>query len=63
MNGDINPTVHTAGLAALEATINRALTLAPGSADALAPLAEKVFALHCQLSKSYQYHGDFLALI
>ena len=48
MSGDINPTLHTAALAALEAAINRALTLAPGSDDALAPLNDKVFALHCQ---------------
>lgn len=48
MSGDINPTLHTAALAALEAAINRALTLAPGSNDALEPLNDKVFALHCQ---------------
>ena len=34
----INPTLHTAGLAALEAALNRALALAPGSAAALAEL-------------------------
>ena len=31
----INPTLHTAGLAALEAALNRALALAPGSAAAM----------------------------
>ncbi len=43
----INPTLHTAGLAALESTLNRALDLAPGAAAALAPLDGQVFALHC----------------
>jgi ubiquinone biosynthesis protein UbiJ len=43
----INPTLHTAGLAALEAALNRALALAPGSAAALAELDQRVFALHC----------------
>lgn len=47
MPGDINPTVHTAALAALEAAVNRALALSPGSADSLAPLEDCVFALHC----------------
>lgn len=66
MSGDINPTVHTAGLAALEVTINRALALAPGSADALAPLTEKVFALHCQspsLDVYLQPQGDRINLM
>lgn len=47
MSGDINPTVHTAALAALEATLNRALELAPGSRQELERLSECVFALHC----------------
>ena len=47
MTGEINPTVHTAALAALEATVNRALQLAPGSAATLAPVEDCVFALHC----------------
>lgn len=47
MSGDINPTVHTAALAALEATLNRALELAPGSRQELERLSDCVFALHC----------------
>ena len=47
MTGDINPTLHTAGLAAAEAALNRALELAPAGAAALAELDENVFALHC----------------
>ncbi len=47
MAGDINPTVHTAGLAAAEAALNRALELAPAGAAALAELEDDVFALHC----------------
>lgn len=43
----INPTLHTAALAALEAALNRALDLAPGSREQLAGLRDKVFALHC----------------
>ncbi len=43
----INPTLHTAGLAALEAALNRALSLTPGSTAALAELEQQVFALHC----------------
>ena len=35
MSGAINPTLHTAALAALEAALNRALDLAPGGADLL----------------------------
>lgn len=46
MTQGINPTLHTAGLAALEAALNRALTMAPGSAAALADLDGQVFALH-----------------
>ena len=47
MTGEINPTLHTAGLAAVEAAINRALELAPAGATALASLDDCVFALHC----------------
>ncbi|MEP4148942.1 MAG: SCP2 sterol-binding domain-containing protein [Halioglobus sp.] len=47
MTGDINPTLHTAGLAAAEAALNRALKLAPAGSAALAELEESVFALHC----------------
>lgn len=47
MSGDINPTIHTAALAALESAVNRALELSAGSADALEPLEGCVFALHC----------------
>lgn len=47
MAGDINPTLHTAGLAAVEAAVNRALELAPAGAAALAELEDCVFALHC----------------
>ncbi len=43
----LSPTLHTAGLAALETAINGALGLAPESQAALAPLRGKVFALHC----------------
>ncbi|MEP5568251.1 MAG: SCP2 sterol-binding domain-containing protein [Halioglobus sp.] len=47
MAGDINPTLHTAGLAAAEAALNRALELAPAGTAALAELDDSVFALHC----------------
>ena len=47
MTEDINPTLHTGAMAALEAALNRALELAPGGSDALEPLQDKVFALHC----------------
>lgn len=47
MNEAINPTLHTAGLAAAEAAINRALALAPESGAALSSLEDCVFALHC----------------
>lgn len=47
MTGDINPTLHTAGLAAAEAALNRALRLAPDGAAKLAALDDCVFALHC----------------
>ena len=42
----LSPTLHTAGIAALETAINAALNLAPESEAALAGLHGKVFALH-----------------
>lgn len=47
MTGDINPTLHTAALAAVESAINRALELAPAAHAGLAELDGEVFALHC----------------
>lgn len=47
MTGAIDPTLHTAGLAALETALNRALDLAPGSKEKLAALEDLVFALNC----------------
>ncbi len=47
MSGDINPTLHTAALAGLEAALNRALQLAPAGREQLAELEGQVFALHC----------------
>lgn len=43
----IDPTLHTAVLAALEAALNRALGLSPHSKAELAQLEDRVFALHC----------------
>jgi ubiquinone biosynthesis protein UbiJ len=51
MNGDLNPTLHTAGLAAAEAALNRALALSPTGSAALAELEDNVFALHCSAPK------------
>lgn len=47
MNGNADPALQTAALAALEAALNRALALSPGSLSALAQLEDSVFALHC----------------
>jgi ubiquinone biosynthesis accessory factor UbiJ len=47
MTSGINPTVHTALLAALETAVNRALELSPGAREELATLEGQVFALHC----------------
>ena len=47
MKGQINPTLHTAGLAAAELALNRALELAPAGAASLGKLEDCVFALHC----------------
>ena len=47
MSGGINPTLHTAAVAALETALNRALQLAPSSAAELDKLSDCVFALHC----------------
>lgn len=43
----LDPTLLTAGLAALETALNRALPLAPLGGEELAPFAGQVFALHC----------------
>jgi ubiquinone biosynthesis protein UbiJ len=47
MSGAVDPTLHTAALAALEAATNRALALSPGRAAELASLEYCVFAFHC----------------
>lgn len=47
MTGAVDPALHTAALAALEAALNRALALSPHSASGLALLEDCVFALHC----------------
>ncbi|MFT6285825.1 MAG: ubiquinone biosynthesis protein UbiJ [Alcanivorax sp.] len=47
MGAGINPTLHTAGLAGLEAVINRALELAPRARAKLCELENHVFALEC----------------
>ncbi|MFV8819068.1 ubiquinone biosynthesis accessory factor UbiJ [Haliea sp. E17] len=47
MSAQIDPTLHTAALAAVEALLNRALQLSPGGSQALAALEGQVFALHC----------------
>ena len=49
MTGEINPTLHTAGLAAAETALNRALQLAPAGAGRLVGLDDCVFALHLSL--------------
>ena len=51
MSRELDPTVHTAALAALEAAINRALQLSPLQGEELAPFAGQVFALHCSAPK------------
>ncbi|MCB1690936.1 MAG: SCP2 sterol-binding domain-containing protein [Halioglobus sp.] len=47
MSAPVDPTLHTAALAALETAINRALALSPHSKAELAQLEDAVFALHC----------------
>ena len=47
MAAAINPTLHTAALAAVEGAINRALDLAPAARAGLTQLDGRVFALHC----------------
>jgi len=47
MSAVIDPTLHTAALAALEAGLNRALALSPRSLAELGQLQDCVFALHC----------------
>ena len=51
----IDPVVHTAALAALEAALNQALTLAPEGRDELATLADSVFALQCTKPEFHVY--------
>ncbi len=66
MSSDINPTLHTAGLAAAEAALNRALELAPAGSRALAKLEDSVFALHCtapELDIFLQPAGDGIRLM
>jgi len=43
----IDPALHTAGLAALEGALNRALALAPTGSNQLSELEGDVFALEC----------------
>lgn len=43
----VNPTIHTAAIAALEQALNRALQLDPRSGEQLAQLAGEVFQMHC----------------
>ena len=47
MSKGINPTLHTAALAAIESGLNRALQLAPATAEELNLLQDCIFALHC----------------
>jgi len=47
MAGAVDPTLHTAALAALETALNRALALSVHSKTALVQLEDCVFALHC----------------
>ncbi|MDG2046965.1 MAG: SCP2 sterol-binding domain-containing protein [Halioglobus sp.] len=47
MTTTIDPTLHTAALAALEAGLNRTLDLSPQSKPGLTRLEDCVFALHC----------------
>ncbi|MFT4613454.1 MAG: ubiquinone biosynthesis protein UbiJ [Bacteroidia bacterium] len=47
MSHGLDPTLHTAALAALEAGVNRALALSPQSLAQLEALDDCVFALHC----------------
>ncbi len=47
MVATVDPTLHTAALATLEAALNRALALSPHSKAELAQLEDRVFALHC----------------
>jgi ubiquinone biosynthesis protein UbiJ len=47
MAHSMDPTLHTAAVAALETALNHALALAPGSHAQLQRLQDCVFALHC----------------
>jgi len=66
MAASIDPVVHTAALAALEAAVNHALSLAPEGKAELARLDGKTFALRCTAPKFEVYlqpttHGVRLA--
>ena len=47
MSTAVDPTLHTAALAALESATNRALALSPGSRAALTSFEGDTFAFHC----------------
>jgi ubiquinone biosynthesis protein UbiJ len=47
MSGPIDPTVHTAAIAALETALNRALGMSTTGSKGMATLEGCVFALHC----------------
>lgn len=47
MSSAVDPMLHTAALAALEAALNQALSLAPASRQDLNSLEDNIFALHC----------------
>jgi len=51
----IDPVAHTAALAALEAALNQALTLAPEGRAELATLAGSVFAVQCTKPELHVY--------
>ena len=51
MAGALDPTMHTAVLAAVETAVNRALELSPLQGRELAPFDGQVFALHCTTPK------------
>lgn len=66
MTDGINPTLHTAALAALESLVNRALALAPRAGAELAELEDCVFALECttpQLTIFLQPQGETVRLM
>jgi len=66
MTSGVNPTLHTAAMAALETALNRALALAPESMAELDKLSDCVFALHCTappLDVYLQPGGDGIRLM